>query len=1396
MFLDLGKTSIFATCYNEKRKAMKKLRILLLFLGLLPLFLQEVKSQNTGHFYFSNLGLKDGLSQITVVKILQDSKGFMWFATRNGLNRYDGNEFVIYKHVPGDSLTLCDNSILSLAEDGERNLWIGTAYGLNKLNLKTNHIRRYDDPKYGLLVNAQISSLFVDSSDRLWIGTPRGLFLYISELDVFQQIDLNGMIKGEPVGAILETKKHQILIGTNNKGMFVCDMNAKVQKHFTATGSSGGLMTNEVAILYEDSKGNIWGGGNSCGLFRVDLGKGKVHTFHSQNSILTTNSVRCIAEVYGLLLIGTFDGLYQMNLSTYQLSKHADNFLQAGGLSHFSVYSLLVDKTQTIWVGTYAGGVSYSNGFNNRFEFHDPVSFFDALFGIYGNAVCYGDSTLYIATEGRGLLDYNLKTGAYQYFLIDNVAHPQYNQNIIKSVLLDGDQLYCGTSRGVIYRFDVRKKKYSLFYKLPQGMSVYGMLRDGKGGMYFIGSDPKSSLMYLSSEKELRVLPPLDSINRPRIGSARCILALEDEVLLVGTRNNGLVKYDVRTGERSDYTKESKDGYRLLSNYVTSLIRDSKGRIWVGTFGGGVALYDEGKGIVKNIVQADGLQSNDVCAIVEDNDGKLWISLANGISEYFPEEDKIINYSSQNGIGIDEFTPHSGTLLPDNMVYFSGSNGFVTFNPQDLQINPFVPPLVFTRLVVNGKEISVGDMTGILPNSVLDDVESIDLKYDENNLTIDYCALNYVFARQNQYAVFLKGYDKDWNYVGRNRQVSYTNLSPGTYELQVKAANNDRIWNPEPRRLRIEIHPPFWRTWYAYTFYALAFVSVIVLIMYYMLKKQKLESELSFQQKERQQLESFHQEKIRMFTNFSHELRTPLTLIIAPLQELISMSVFSSSVKNKIGLIYSNAQRLLLLVNQFLDLRKNQEGKLTLHITHTDFYPFMLEVYYAFSHLARNKSIDLKFEKEEESAMVWLDKVLIEKVVFNLLSNAIKFTPTGGEVRFSFTKMSRESLPVDYRSNMTLPVETEFLCIHVADTGIGIPEEEVKNIFNPFYQVDNHHDKLDSLGTGIGLSLTSSIVHLHHGHIEVLKNKPQGTVFNVYLPISHCAYDDAVLVKEDYQEEVIPLKEDAHFEIEKKWTVLLAEDNDEVRRYVKECLDPYFYVIDVDNGKDALDQCYEKFPNLILSDIMMPKMDGLELCSRVKNDLQLGHIPVILVTAKSMVMQIKEGFFVGADDYIVKPFSIDVLICRINNLLESREKLKKMFGKKFSPESVGIEVVSGDDRFTQQFYKIVEEHLTDPDLNIEIISKEMGLSRANFYRKLKAITDLSPTELIRNKRLEIASKLLLTSDYSVSEIAYNTGFNSHSYFTNCFKSFYGYSPSEWVQQHKVGEEQKKSDDLF
>lgn len=1360
---------------------MKHISLLVLFVW--TFFFHTYASQD---FYFSNLNLGDGLSQISVLDILQDSKGYMWFATRNGLNRYDGKNFVVYKNNLMDSLGLSNNHIYCLAEDYNQNLWIGTFRGLNVLDMKTNQLKRVLNCPYMEIREMAINCLLVDSHDRLWIGTGQGLYIYDLETRSYSFSNYVKELRTSNITSICETHDGQFWIGTSENGVLVYDAKLRMQRHVSASSTDIRLSGNSVSSIYEDSKGNLWIGSKYTGLCRINLKQGITHVFTQQNSSLGSNNVRKVVGYQDLLLIGTFDGLYVLDMKTDQIVRHSDVSLKRGHLNHFSIYALYVDKSQILWVGTYSGGVNYSSTFNDRFIFHDPASALNTYLSVYGIMAYGSQDDLYIATEGGGVLLFNYKdTPRYSYYLIEEAAVQKYNQNMVKCLYLEGDTLWCGTARGEIYKFDVKRKVYTLVYHLPQETAaIYSMLRDKRGNMWIADAAERGLVCRWPNGKIQTTFKTANGQDLP-IFSARCLFELAPDVMLFGTRSHGLFRYDLSTKQYVHIYTGGKDSTHLLDNYVTSILKDKRGRIWISMFGGGIALYEDGKGIIKSYTTEQGLIDNEVAALVEDMEGNLWMSTTSGISRFNPEQESFVNYHLNNGIGIEEFTPHSGILLPNGEIAFGGNNGFITFNPSKIQQNSYVPLLVLNSLMVNNRLIRPQDETGIL-NVVLDDVDKISLKYDQNNLSVSYSALNYIFSDQNQYATFLHGYDKEWHYIGNRTEAYYTNLSPGTYVFEVKAANNDGVWQEKTRKLIIEIHPPLWRTWYAYSFYVILVLTVLILIMYYVSKKQKLERELYYQQQLQKQQDEFHENKIRMFTNFSHELRTPLTLVISPLQELVAMSGLTSVVRNKLDLVYSNAQRLLLLVNQLLDLRKSQEGKLDLHISKSNLIPFLEEIHLAFSHLAMRKSIHFEFDKEGESFYAWFDKSLIEKVVFNLLSNAIKFTPDNGRIVLSLRKCLYQDIPTALRE--TLPTDSssdmEFAVMCVSDSGCGIPEGELKHIFTPFYQVEEQMPA--EVGTGLGLSLVHTIVKLHHGCITVKSNPSQGSIFTVYIPILSSAYSEQDIERGSSvaDEVIVSVGTREKIPVERKWTILLVEDNADVRQYVKEYLENYFYIVETDNGVDALDLALQKYPDLVLSDIMMPRMDGLELCRRIKEDIQLEHIPVVLMTAKSMVEHIKEGFSVGADDYIVKPFNIEILVSRLQNILLSREKLKKLYGKKFAPDVMGIEIVSGDDRFTQKLFGVIEKNISNPDLNIDLLSSELGLSRSNLYRKLKAVTELSPTELIRNKRLEIAAKLLLESSYTISEVAVYTGFNSHAYFTSCFKNLYGYSPTEWVQMKR------------
>lgn len=870
--------------------------------------------------------------------------------------------------------------------------------------------------------------------------------------------------------------------------------------------------------------------------------------------------------------------------------------------------------------------------------------------------------------------------------------------------------------------------------------------------------------------------------------NVRCILEEEDGVFLLGSTAEGLLRFDTHKKQLTKYSNEaSVEKYRIPNNYISAIVRTKSGEIWVSTYGGGIFQLDESKAIRRIMTVREGLLDNNICTLVESSDQRLWMSTVNGLIMFDPAKDEVRNYHRHNGIDIREFTLHSGIALPDGSLCFAGSNGFVTFHVEAMDKNNNIPPVVLEQLSVNNHPVKVGDESAIL-DKVLDGMETIRLAYNENNFSITYQALNYIYATQNQYAYKLEGYDTDWNYVGERNSAFYTNLSPGKYVFRVKASNNDGVWNEEGRSLAIVVQPPLWRTWYAYLFYVIALAAIIYGILYYVNIKRNLEAGLKMKQLEKQKQEEFHQAKIRLFTNFSHELRTPLMLIITPFEELVKRVDIPAELHDKLSIIYKNAQKLLLLVNQLMDLHKNQAGSMDLKVSEGDICEYIKEIYYAFNQIALTNEVKFTLNCTPKTINGWFDKSLLEKVVFNLLSNAFKYTASGESVLMEVSEVTLKELDPKRIDGLYKDENSQYVILKVKDSGKGIEEGEADKIFTPFYQIPETSG-INLSGTGIGLSLVYTIVQLHRGVIYVDHTETKGACFVVILPVSRSAFSEEQIESREIDkiaeitntEDIsvsLPVTENKD---QPKYKILLVEDDKDVRDYLKKSLEAEYIVIEAADGVRAYEKVVQDFPDLVLSDIMMPKRDGLELCTMIKNDIRIGHIPVILMTARSMVVHIKEGFQAGADDYIVKPFNMDVLQTRIRSLLASREQLKKLYGKRFSPDVMGIEVKSADERFSQKLFDVIEKNISNEKLDVELLCTEIGISRANLYRKLKSITELSPMELIRNKRLEMAAKLLKESEMNVSEIASHLGFNSHSYFSNSFKAFYGCTPTEFVQ---------------
>ena len=1233
----------------------KFLSILFLILSVLTLY-----AEKTNYLYSFNSDLNEGISQLSVMTIYQDSRGYLWFATKNGLNRFNGKEYKIYHREDGNEQSLSNNSVTSITEDQEGYLWVGTNNGLNRIDLNTNEIKRYNLETNGLVANS-ISTVYTDRSGCLWVGTWEGLNRYNREGDHFEYIPIEDDTERAMIVTLLEDSSGRFWIGTRNKGLLLCDHQMNLISQFTSESKNMPLNNNNITSIYEDDKKQIWVGCKNSGLNKINLRDNEVTSYTNLNSGLSNNSVRCIIEWQGKLLIGTFDGIFDLDKATERIVKVAGYDDINKSLSHYSVYCFCVDRDKTLWVGTFAGGVNYLNMFTNRFVLHKPQEELNIRTGIYGAITYESPEDLWIATEGYGLLNYNKRTNESHYYLIDPSVRFAFNTNIIKSVFYEDGYVWCGTTKGEIYKFNIKTKKFSLYHQYPIEYSIYSIIRDHNDVLWVGGASTEFGLTCFVNDSLVTTF--YNNVDEPiYFSNVRCILEEEDGVFLLGSTAEGLLRFDTHKKQLTKYSNEaSVEKYRIPNNYISAIVRTKSGEIWVSTYGGGIFQLDESKAIRRIMTVREGLLDNNICTLVESSDQRLWMSTVNGLIMFDPAKDEVRNYHRHNGIDIREFTLHSGIALPDGSLCFAGSNGFVTFHVEAMDKNNNIPPVVLEQLSVNNHPVKVGDESAIL-DKVLDGMETIRLAYNENNFSITYQALNYIYATQNQYAYKLEGYDTDWNYVGERNSAFYTNLSPGKYVFRVKASNNDGVWNEEGRSLAIVVQPPLWRTWYAYLFYVIALAAIIYGILYYVNIKRNLEAGLKMKQLEKQKQEEFHQAKIRLFTNFSHELRTPLMLIITPFEELVKRVDIPAELHDKLSIIYKNAQKLLLLVNQLMDLHKNQAGSMDLKVSEGDICEYIKEIYYAFNQIALTNEVKFTLNCTPKTINGWFDKSLLEKVVFNLLSNAFKYTASGESVLMEVSEVTLKELDPKRIDGLYKDENSQYVILKVKDSGKGIEEGEADQIFTPFYQIPETSG-INLSGTGIGLSLVYTIVQLHRGVIYVDHTETKGACFVVILPVSRSAFSEEQIESREIDkiaeitntEDIsvsLPVTENKD---QPKYKILLVEDDKDVRDYLKKSLEAEYIVIEAADGVRAYEKVVQDFPDLVLSDIMMPKRDGLELCTMIKNDIRIGHIPVILMTARSMVVHIKEGFQAGADDYIVKPFNMDVLQTRIRSLLAAMD---------------------------------------------------------------------------------------------------------------------------------------------
>ena len=1348
------------------------------------LFLQlAVYAQDWQDVRFSALSLKDGLSQLTVTVIFQDSKGLMWFGTRNGLNSYDGKSFRNYFFKNPENQI--DNHILAICEDSERNLWVGTTNGLVCIEYATEKIVTFfhnkQDPNS--LSDNYIFSLELDKSNRIVIGTKSGLNIYDKSKNRFDRYFVNGMLKDNPIRSLCVSKDGSFYLGTVTQGLLHIDQNIELIDQYKIDNPQ---KEKQISVVFEDKSGLIWYGGINKGLCVLNPGNKTVQRFTISDGIEDNNNLRAIEDDgKGNLILGTFNGLYLFNKTSGKFTAFSDIYIPGGELNHYSILALMYDNAGTLWVGTYAGGVSNYHPNNKRFTYYNPAEN-NKYTGIMGMMVEDKDKNIWIASEGAGLIGWNVKNRTFTYNRIEPLNGRNYSKNIIKSLYYENNKIYCGTSRSEIYVFDLESRKFKLLYKLNDERKViYDLLKDTDGNLWVGATGDNTGLYCINKNGNIQSEFIVGKNKKYTFNDVRTLLLLRNNVLLVGTRFNGLLKFDyVHNTIQQIYLRDGMNNKIDDNEYFTSIFRDSKNNIWIGTFGKGVFCYTEKDGIIAHYDKKNGLLEEDICSIVEAKDKNIWIATNSTISELNIHTKKIKTYNNKNGIHLLEISLRAAYKASDGRLLFSGSNGFISFLPNNLSHNSFIPPVIFTSFSVNNNTIEVNDKTGILKEN-LNVIKEIDLKYNQANISITFAALNYIFPEHNTYAIKLAGIDKEWANIGPRNEINYANLAPGNYTFMVKASNNDGIWNENPISLKIHISPPFWGTWWAYTIYSLLLLVVFAVVLYYLKIKHELESKILLKQLEQEKSESFHKERIQLFTNFSHEMRTPLTMILTPLIDLIDKSeLLTPLYKESLQLMQKNANRLLLLVNQLMDFQKTESGKMKLKASENDMVDFLSEIYLSFNELAKSQKINFTFDHSIKKLPAFFDENLFEKVCFNLITNAFKFSKDyGGDVTLTLKVVSesaKQDLPLDIQDELK-DIVGDLLMISVVDNGLGISEKNLKEIFTPFYQIQPAANKIQ-LGSGIGLSLTKSILKLSHGAIWATSEVNVGTTFTVLLPISKENFGENE-ISESKQDYTI----DEHVELPampfdtKNQTVLIIDDDEDLRRFIGNTLSTSFKILTAADGQEGLDIATSEMPDIVLCDVMMPHITGLELCKKLKSNIKTGHIPIILITSRALSMQIQEGFDAGADEYITKPFRTSLLLLKVNTLLQNRERLKNIYSKKFSLESLGIEVVSSDERFMDKISEIIQQNFANPELDVDFIARELGMSRTNLYRKVKSLTNLSTIDLIINVRLLTAKKMMVESNLSIAEIGYETGFNSPAYFTTSFKKQYGMTPKEFIE---------------
>ena len=1343
---------------------MKIIQTLLVLLGgLFPFILN---AGTTEDIYFSHIGMEDGLSHSTIFAINQDKEGNLWFATYDGLNKYDGYNFTVYRHQYKNPKSIANDITRCVVIDDDNRIWIGTRDGLSLYNRRQNEFSNFYYKKRGQ--NVAVMNIVPLQKDWLMIGTAEGILLFDVKGGHFMSDTLSTALHLLKPSALVR-QGDCVYIGTES-GVYTYSLQDGTLKKLVELPTKARIH----GILCQMFN-RIWIATEGSGLYMYDIKAKKLKNYRYEDkaSGLNSNYVRSLAlDQENRLWVGTYSGLNIYKEGKDCFSSMESSITQAGTLSQNSVRCIFRDSQGGMWLGTYWGGLNYYHSLCNRFQQIKHIPFYNSLSdNVVSCIVEDKKNNLWIGTSDGGLNFYDNITKTYKNYLFNPDTSEGVPFKDIKTVYVDesADKVYVGAHAGgmmILNRRTGKKEFYNQQNSNLPSNNIYSIISDEGEGLWVASLE---HFIYFDIARKRFTVIDKDVKGRP-IQKYNRLLFRDSKRRIWAGGEMGLSVYnqiDKSLLTNTDFHIPTV----LEQSFVNCIYESASGYIWIGTRNGLFALREGDKEPLQYTTD-NGLPSNVIYGILEDSYGRLWVSTNQGLSCFNPDNRKLRNFTIVDGLQSNQFNTGAYCRVSNGHMLFGGINGITSFRPETLIDNPYTPKPVINKLFVFNEEVLPNDETGILKENI-EGVDHIILKSSQNSFSISFVVSNYIAGKHNTFAYKLEGYNEEWYKQGDISPVSYSNLPAGNYRFLLKAANNDGKWSKDMAVLHIKVLPVWYCTWWALSIFALSFVLLAFIIFRFFWLRKSMQTEIRMERLDKEKREEISQMKIRFYVNISHELRTPLTLIVAPLQELLS-NVTGHWEREKLLYIQRNTKRLLHLVNQLMDYRRAELGIFELKPVYANIYKRVLNTFLNYESLAKRKDIDYNFYSELQDEDVLFDGTYLDLIVNNLLSNAFKYTGDGESVSVKLYK------------------ENKNVVLQVIDTGAGIPEDKQQKIFERFYQIENGHE-----GSGIGLSLVQRLVELHHGQITLVSEVGEGSTFSIYIPQDKSVYSAGELLGSSGElEEQRVYSTNAHdmyvddvefVEVEtnekeegsKHGTILIAEDNEELRQYLSNGLSAQFNLIEAENGQQALDLLKDNDVDLILSDVMMPVMDGIKLCKSVKQNLRTCHIPVYLLSAKVDVKYQLKGLQVGADDYIPKPFSMEVLIAKILNMLRTRYRIFEHFSNTAEIEPDKITSNAMDEEMLKKAIAIVEKNISNVEFSTEQFASEMNMSRSNLHLKLKAITGKSAIDFIHKIRFNRACQLLKEGKYTVSEISFMVGYNTPSYFAARFKKYMGCLPTEY-----------------